>query len=155
MKPKRNVSAGILVYRRNGNKLEVLLAHPGGPFWVNRDQGAWTIPKGAIELDEDPFAAAKREFEEETGFRASGPFLPLGSVRQKAGKVIHAWACAGNFDTTTATSNSFAIEWPPGTGRTIEVPEIDRCEWFGAVEARIKLNSAQAAFLDRLEALLT
>jgi predicted NUDIX family NTP pyrophosphohydrolase len=144
-------SAGLLLFRRRRSGLEVLLAHPGGPFWSRRDAGAWTIPKGEIEPDEDPLAAACREFEEETGFRPQGPFLPLGEVRQKGGKVIAAWAWEGDVDASRATSHLIVIEWPPRSGRQVEVPEADRCEWFDLAAARRKVNPAQAALLDRLE----
>jgi predicted NUDIX family NTP pyrophosphohydrolase len=149
-----SVSAGLLLFRRLGGRLEVFLAHPGGPFWANRDLGAWTIPKGVLDADEDPLAAACREFAEETGVTAVGPFLPLGSVKQKAGKTIHAWAWEGDADPTCAKSNTMRLEWPRGSGRWVEFPEVDRCAWFTPVEARAKLNPAQAEFVDRLEAAL-
>jgi predicted NUDIX family NTP pyrophosphohydrolase len=146
------VSAGLLLFRRSAGKLELFLAHPGGPFWVAKDIGAWSIPKGVVEPDEDLLTAARREFREETGFSVAGPFVPIGSVQQKSGKEIHAWACEGNVDASKATSNKTTIEWPPKSGRRMEIPEVDRCEWFSAEEARTKLNPAQAAFIDRLEA---
>lgn len=149
------VSAGLLLFRRTAGGLEVLLAHPGGPFWATRDAGAWTIPKGLAADGEDLLAAACREFEEETGVRASGPFLPLGSVRQKAGKVVHAWAWEGDADPAQLRSNLTRAEWPHGSGRWVEFPEIDRCAWFGPAAAREKLNPAQAEFVTRLEALLS
>ena len=148
------VSAGLLLFRRPGGKLEVFLAHPGGPFWVNRDAGAWTIPKGLLDPAEDPLTAACREFTEETGVAPVGPFLPLGSVRQKAGKTIHAWAWEGDADPDCATSNLTRVEWPSGSGRWHTFPEVDRCGWFTPAEAREKLNLAQATFVDRLEAVL-
>ncbi len=144
-------SAGLLLYRRPSGRLEVFLAHPGGPFWHNRDAGAWTIPKGVAEPGEDTLAAACREFEEETGVRPVGPFLPLGSIRQKAGKVVHAWAWEGDADPERATSNTMQTEWPRGSGRLYTFPEVDRCAWFDLQSAREKINPAQAEFIDRLE----
>jgi predicted NUDIX family NTP pyrophosphohydrolase len=148
------VSAGLLLFRRREGRLEVFLAHPGGPFWAGRDAGAWTIPKGLLDPAEDPLAAARREFTEETGVTPVGPFLPLGSVKQKAGKTIHAWAWEGDADPDCATSNTARVEWPRGSGQWVEFPEVDRCAWFTPDEARAKLNPAQAAFVDRLEAAL-
>ena len=153
--PKRaTVSAGLLLYRRSAGSLEVFLAHPGGPFWRQRDAGAWTIPKGLVDDGEEPLAAACREFEEETGVRPVGPFRPLGSVRQKAGKVVHAWAWEGDADPARVTSNRMRAEWPRGSGRWLSFPEVDRCGWFDPPTARSKLNPAQAELIDRLEALL-
>jgi predicted NUDIX family NTP pyrophosphohydrolase len=146
-----NVSAGLLLYRSNGGALEVFLAHPGGPFWRDRDAGAWTIPKGIVNPGEELLAAACREFEEETGIRPSEPYLPLGSVRQKAGKLVHAWAWHGDADPARVTSNSTSTQWPPGSGRWITYPEVDRCAWFSADEARLRMNPAQSALVDRLE----
>ena len=154
MAKRPNVSAGLLLYRRGAGGPEVFLAHPGGPFWEDRDAGAWTIPKGLIAPGEDPLAAARREFEEETGVRPAGPFVPLGSVRQKAGKVVHAWAWEGDADPAAVTSNVMRAEWPRGSGRWLTFPEVDRCGWFTPEVARAKLNPAQVAFLDRLEAAL-
>ena len=148
------VSAGLLLFRRLKGQIEVFLAHPGGPFWASRDVGAWTIPKGVLDPDEDPLAAACREFTEETGIKPVGPFLPLGSVKQKAGKTIHAWAWEGDADAARVTSNTARVEWPRGSGRWIEFPEIDRCEWFTPADAREKVNPAQAGFLLRLQDLL-
>jgi predicted NUDIX family NTP pyrophosphohydrolase len=150
-----SVSAGLLLYRRAGGKLEVFLAHPGGPFWQRKDTGAWTIPKGAIEPGESPLIAACREFQEETGLAPQGPFLELGSIRQKAGKVIHAWAWEGDADPAAVRSNSMQTEWPRGSGRLISFPEVDRCAWFEPAAARIRINPAQAELIDRLEAALT
>ena len=133
---------------------QVFLAHPGGPFWADKDAGAWTIPKGLIDPGEDPLAAARREFGEETGLHPAAPFLPLGSVRLKSGKVVHAWACEGDADPESVTSNTMKLEWPPRSGRWVTVPEIDRCAWFDPATARTKLNPAQAALIDRLEAAL-
>jgi predicted NUDIX family NTP pyrophosphohydrolase len=154
MATRGNVSAGLLLYRRVGGALGVFLAHPGGPFWRDRDLGAWTIPKGVLEDGEDPLAAAQREFAEETSVAPVGPFLSLGSVRQKAGKVVHAWAWEGDADPARVASNSMRSEWPRNSGRFITFPEVDRCEWFDPATARLKMNPAQAAFIDRLEAAL-
>jgi predicted NUDIX family NTP pyrophosphohydrolase len=151
---RANVSAGLLLFRRGARGLELFLAHPGGPFWVGRDAGAWTIPKGMADPGEDLLDAARREFEEETGMRAEGPFLPLGSIRQKAGKRVHAWAWEGDADETRVTSNVMRTEWPRGSGRWLTYPEVDRCAWFDAATAREKLLPAQAEFVDRLEAVL-
>jgi predicted NUDIX family NTP pyrophosphohydrolase len=153
-KGRESVSAGLLLFRRRGGRLEVLLAHPGGPFWANRDAGAWSLPKGLAEPGEDLLTAARREFSEETGLSPDGPFLALGSIRQKSGKVVHAWACEGDADPAQLTSNTMSVEWPPGSGKRVEFPEIDRCAWFEPAEARAKLNPAQAEFVDRLEAAL-
>jgi predicted NUDIX family NTP pyrophosphohydrolase len=147
-------SAGLLLFRRTSGTLELFLAHPGGPFWQGREAGAWTIPKGLAEPEEDLLAAACREFEEETGVKPLGPFIPLGSVRQKAGKVIHAWGWEGEADPSTVTSNSMKTEWPRGSGRWLTFPEVDRCAWFRPSEARERLNPAQAELIDRLEAAL-
>ena len=155
MAKRQNASAGLLLFRRSGAGLEVFLAHPGGPFWTDRDLGAWTVPKGLLEEGEDPLAAAVREFEEETAVRPEGPFLPLGNVRQKAGKLVHAWAWEGDADSRKTRSNSMRAEWPRGSGRWLTFPEVDRCEWFDARTARQKINAAQAALIDRLEATLS
>lgn len=144
----------MLMFRRRDGRLEVLIAHPGGPFWANRDLGAWTIPKGLAEPGEELLAAARRELAEETGLRPDGPFISLGSIRQKSGKVVHAWACEGDADPAALTSNVISVEWPAGSGNRIEFPEVDRCAWFDPTEAREKLNPAQAEFVDRLEAAL-
>jgi predicted NUDIX family NTP pyrophosphohydrolase len=153
--PKRaNVSAGLLLFRRSAGGLELWLAHPGGPFWERRDAGAWTLPKGVVEEGEDPLACAIREFEEETGFRPRGEYLPLGSVRQKAGKTVHAWAWEGDADPEAVRSNHMRAEWPRGSGRWISFPEVDRCAWFDPATAREKINPAQAELIDRLEKLL-
>jgi predicted NUDIX family NTP pyrophosphohydrolase len=148
-----NVSAGLLLFRRRA-ALELFLAHPGGPFWRDRDAGAWTIPKGIVNPGEDLLDAARREFEEETGVPPAGPFLPLGSVRQRAGKVVHAWAWEGDADPQRVTSNSTRTEWPPGSGRWITYPEVDRCAWFDSAAARTRINPAQAELIARLEATL-
>lgn len=149
-KPSRP-SAGLLLYRRLPGGLGIFLAHPGGPFWHKRDAGAWTIPKGVAEEGEDTLAAACREFEEETGIHPRGPFLPLGSIRQKGGKQVHAWAWEGDADPARITSNTMQTEWPRGSGRVLTFPEVDRCAWFDTQEARVKINSAQAELIDRLE----
>lgn len=151
MTKRAGESAGLLLFRRAGGSFEVLLAHPGGPFWRNKDAGAWTIPKGEVADGEDPLAAAVREFEEEIGVRLPGPFASLGSIRQKAGKLVHAWACEGDFDPAELRSNEFEAEWPPRSGRRSTFPEVDRCAWFGPAAAREKINPAQAEFIDRLE----
>ena len=145
------VSAGILLFRRRAGRLEVLLAHPGGPFWARRDAGAWSIPKGLVEAGEEPLAAARREFEEETGVQPNGPFRPLGQVTQAGGKEVHAWGCEGDADVESVRSNEVRVEWPRGSGRWQTFPEVDRCAWFDLETAREKVNPAQAAFLDRLE----
>lgn len=147
-----SISAGLLLFRRSATGLEVFLAHPGGPFWKHKDEGAWTIPKGLVDESEDLLDAARREFLEETGIEPRGPFYELGTVRQKAGKVIHAWAWEGDADPALVRSNTFNMEYPRGSGRMIEVPEVDRCEWFSLAIARQKINPAQAEFLDRLQA---
>lgn len=143
------------MYRRAGAALELLLAHPGGPFWSRRDAASWTLPKGEIGQGEDPLAAARREFEEETGFRSTPPFLPLGECRQKSGKRISAWAFEGDADPARLVSNAFDMEWPPRSGRMQAFPEIDRVAWFGPAEARVKLIAGQVPFVDALEALLS
>lgn len=144
-------SAGLLMYRRTDDgSLEVLLAHPGGPFWRGKDEGAWTIPKGEYDEPEEPLAAAIREFGEETGFKVSPPFVPLGEVAQKSGKRIAAWAFAGDCDPARLRCNSFEIEWPPRSGRRQSFPEIDRVAWFTLEAARAKINPAQGALLERL-----
>jgi predicted NUDIX family NTP pyrophosphohydrolase len=144
-------SAGILLYRVSGGAPEVLLVHPGGPFWARRDAGVWSIPKGEYEDGDDPLVSAQREFEEETGTALeAGELIELGEVKQKGGKVVSAWAAEGDLDADAVRSNTFTMEWPPRSGRTAEFPEIDRAGWFGIDEAREKLNPAQAEFLDRL-----
>jgi predicted NUDIX family NTP pyrophosphohydrolase len=147
-------SAGILVFRRDETGLSVLLAHPGGPIFRRRDAGAWTIPKGEIEPDEEPLAAARRELAEETGFAVEGPFLDLGTVKQKNGKVVQAYAVEATLDPNALVSSPFRMEWPPRTGKFEEFPEVDRAEYFTLEVAREKLNLAQAQFLDRLLAAL-
>ena len=146
-------SAGILLYRRNGGELEVLLAHPGGPFWQKRDAGAWTIPKGEFDAGEEPEAAARREFREELGIDATGTLQPLGEIVQKGRKHVVAFALEGNFDTATLRSDTFEIEWPPRSGRLRAFPEVDRVEWMTLRAAREKILPSQAVLLERLEAL--
>ena len=147
------VSAGVLMYRR-GEELSVLLVHPGGPFWRKRDLGAWSIPKGELDRSEDPEAGAAREFQEELGVKISGPLLPLGQVRQRAGKIVHGYALEGDLDVGAIRSNEITIQWPPRSGRTIQVPEIDRAAWFALPLARQKILESQQPFIDRLQALL-
>jgi predicted NUDIX family NTP pyrophosphohydrolase len=146
-------SAGLLMYRIRDGHLQVLLAHPGGPFWKNKDKGAWTIPKGEVDENEDLLMAALREFEEETGIVPSGPFLPLGYVKNKSGKIVHAWAFAGDCDPTEIRSNLFSIEWPPNSGRQREFPEIDKALFYDLSEARLKIATPQITFLDVLASL--
>ena len=146
-------SAGLLLYRRR-SQLEVLLGHPGGPFWTRKDDGAWTIPKGGVDDGESPLEAAIREFREETGFAVDGPFAPLGSIVQKSGKRVHVWAVEGDCDPAALVSNATTVEWPPRSGRRLEIPELDRVQFFTIADARRALNSAQVAFLDRLRQLI-
>jgi len=152
------VSAGILLYRRTARGLEVLLGHPGGPYFTRKDLGHWSIPKGEVDEGEDEAnleAVARREFHEETGHPAPDrPAIPLGAVRQKGGKVVHAWALEGDLDPATAVSNTFSMPWPPGSETLVAFPEIDRVAWFDPGEARRRMKEAQAAFLDRLAASL-
>jgi predicted NUDIX family NTP pyrophosphohydrolase len=147
-------SAGLLLYRIQGSTLEVFLVHPGGPFWKNKDAGAWSIPKGEPQLGEAPLAAAIREFAEETGASLVGDFRTLPSIRQAGGKLVHAWAIAGDLDPATLTSNDFEMEWPPRSGQRAHFPEVDRGAWFALDEARARINKGQAALLDALLALL-
>jgi predicted NUDIX family NTP pyrophosphohydrolase len=146
--PKR--SAGIVLYRLKNGELEIFLVHPGGPFWINKDAGAWSIPKGEIEEGEDPLAVAVREFKEETGQQITGDFEQLQPVKQKAGKIITAWAVKGNVDENRIISNTFEIEWPPKSGKMRAFPEIDKAEWFGISDARDKINPGQVGLLDEL-----
>jgi len=146
--PKR--SAGLLVYRRRSSGLEVFLVHPGGPIWAKKDHGVWSIPKGEYDQNEPPLEAAIREFGEETGFTVSGEFQELGLIRQAGGKLVSAWACAGDFDPAKLVSNPCKIEWPPRSGRRISIPEVDRGAWFGIAEARIRIFESQQPFIDRL-----
>jgi len=143
-------SAGILLFRDLSGVLEVLLAHPGGPFWEKKDIGAWSIPKGEFENDEDPLAAARREFKEETGFEVDGVMTPLKPVRQPSGKLVFAWALERDLDLAGFKSNSFSMDWPPGSGKEREFPEIDRISWFSMEEARRKILKGQLSFLAQL-----
>jgi predicted NUDIX family NTP pyrophosphohydrolase len=148
-------SAGILLFRRRLGRLEVLLVHPGGPFWSKKDEGAWSIPKGEIAPGEDGLSAAKREFEEELGFPPpDGVFLPLGSVTQKSGKVVGVWAVEGDIDTAAVKSNTFKMRWPPGSATEREFPETDKAEFFGLEEAGKKISPAQVEFLTKLSVIL-
>ncbi len=146
-------SAGILMYHRGDGGLVVLLVHPGGPFWRNRDLGAWSIPKGELDDGEDPEAAARSELAEELGRKATGQLQPLGEVRQRGGKIVLAYALEGTLDASAVRSNEIPIEWPPRSGRMISIPEIDRAEWFPLALARAKILASQQPFLDRLEEL--
>ncbi len=143
-------SAGILLYRRKDNVLRVFLVHPGGPFFVNKDEGAWSVPKGELEEGEDPLAAARREFEEETGCALGGTFVSLTPIKQKGGKIVLAWAVEGDCDAEAIKSNTFALEWPPKSGKVQDFPEVDRAGWFTVDEAKKKINPAQAALVDEL-----
>ena len=147
-------SAGLVLYRRTANGIEVFLVHPGGPFWAKKDDGAWSIPKGLIEGDEDGLAAAQREFAEETGTFVDGTFTALGEFRQPSGKIIQAWAVEGDFDLSRFRSNSFEIEWPPRSGRMQSFPEADRAEWFDPKVALTKVTRGQVPILKALDALL-
>jgi predicted NUDIX family NTP pyrophosphohydrolase len=148
------VSAGILLFRHRPAGVEVMLVHPGGPFWAKKDLGAWSIPKGLVDDGEEHLAAAKREFLEETGMAVDGEFLDLGTHKQPSGKTIAAWACEGDFDPAFLTSNTFPLEWPPRSGRMVEFPEADRAAWFAIDEALLKINKGQspivAALVERL-----
>jgi predicted NUDIX family NTP pyrophosphohydrolase len=147
-------SSGLLMFRRREGRLEVLLAHPGGPYWHGKDDASWTIPKGEVAPGEELLDAAKREFEEETGVKPAGPFIPLTPVKQKAGKTVHAWAFEGDCDASCVVSNTYRVEWPPKSGQWQSFPEIDRAEFFDPETARRKINPAQAAFVEELERLL-
>ena len=143
-------SAGILLFRFREERLEVLLVHPGGPFWSGKDEGAWSIPKGVFEEQESPLQAAKREFKEETGFEATGRFIDLGTIKQPSKKIVHVWALASDLDAALATSNKFTMQWPKKSGIMREFPEVDKAEWFDAEWARKKILKGQAGFIDRL-----
>jgi predicted NUDIX family NTP pyrophosphohydrolase len=150
--PKK--SAGFLPYREREGNLEVFLVHMGGPYWSGKDVGAWSIPKGEYESEEDPFTVAKREFQEETGFQAVGEFIALGARKQPSGKIITAWAFAGDFDAGAIRSNTFSMEWPARSGQIQQFPEVDRAEWFTPEMAREKILKGQRAFIEELEHLL-
>ena len=148
-------SAGLLMYRRTiSGEVEVFLVHPGGPFWAKKDKGAWSICKGEYADGEQALEAAKREFEEETGFRAQGEFFELGEVKQAGGKIVSAWAFAGDCDPAKLVSNPFRMEWPPRSGRMVEYPEVDRGGWFRMAQAREQILKSQEPFLDRLQRML-
>jgi predicted NUDIX family NTP pyrophosphohydrolase len=146
------VSAGVLLFRRRAAGVEVMLVHPGGPFWAKKDEGAWSIPKGLADEGEHFLAAAKREFLEETGMAVDGEFLDLGAHKQPGGKTIVAWACEGAFDPASLKSNTFSLEWPPHSGRTAEFPEVDRAAWCSIDEAFMKINKGQRPIIAALEA---
>jgi predicted NUDIX family NTP pyrophosphohydrolase len=150
MASRKSQSAGLLLFRGRAADFEVLLGHPGGPFWRNKDDGAWSIPKRLIGADEAPLSAARREFTEETGYGPDGNFLSLGEARQPGGKVVHTWAIEGDWDPALIRSNTFEIEWPPRSGRRGTFPEIDRAGWFGIADARRKILKGQTVFIDRL-----
>ncbi len=147
-------SAGILAYRKSGMICEVFLVHPGGPFWKNKDVNAWSIPKGEFTEEENPFDAAVREFTEETGFTVAGSFSELEPVRQPGGKIVHVWAVEADFNPALLKSNSFTLEWPPRSGKEIEVPEVDRAEWFSLPDAYDKIHKGQVPLLEQFERLI-
>jgi predicted NUDIX family NTP pyrophosphohydrolase len=148
------LSAGLLMYRIKDGAIQVLLAHPGGPYFRNKDEGDWSIPKGEPSPDEDLFLTAQREFEEETGLKSAGPFIPVKPVKQKGGKIVHAWAFEGDCDPATIHSNTFTMEWPPHSGQQQDFPEIDRAEFFDLDTARRKIKSGQVGLIDELEMIL-
>ena len=143
-------SAGLLMYRKRSEAVQVLLVHPGGPFWAKKDIGSWSIPKGEFGQDEDALKGARREFEEETGFLPTGNFIRLGAAKQPSGKLVHAWAFEGDLDAKKIKSNMFSMEWPPQSGKQQEFPEVDRAEWFTIETAREKILKGQVEFLDEL-----
>jgi len=147
-------SAGIVMYRHSNNTLQVLLVHPGGPFWSKKDIGAWSIPKGEFTPNEDPLIAAQREFEEETGFPITGNFVALTLIKQSGGKIVHAWTVEGDCDISQVRSNTFQMEWPPHSGKQQEFPEVDRAEWFDLPTARTKILKSQIGILDELQQLV-
>lgn len=148
-------SAGLLLYRKQANQLQVFLVHPGGPYYVRKDDGVWSIPKGEYDEDEEPLTAAKREFEEETGLPVNGSkFIPLQPIKQKGGKIVHAWAVEGDADYQKFVSNTFEMEYPYKSGKWITIPEVDRAGWFDVEEAKVKLNAAQVALVEELHNLL-
>jgi predicted NUDIX family NTP pyrophosphohydrolase len=148
------VAAGILLFRRRADSVEVFLVHPGGPYWARKDNGAWSIPKGEVEAGEDLLTRAKLEFAEETGSTVEGSFAPLQPVTQAGGKIVYAWAVEGDTDAAAICSNTFSLEWPPGSGKVREFPEVDRAAWFGLAAAREKINKGQRALLEQLKELL-
>ncbi len=150
MKKGSKRSAGLIMYRKPKGEIEVFLVHPGGPFWANKDRGAWTLPKGEYSAEEEPLVAAQREFHEETGFVSQGPFLELGSIRQRSGKIVSAWAFEGDCVPDALISNTCEIEWPPRSGRRLEIPEIDRGRWFSMNEASEYMREEQRELLRRL-----
>jgi predicted NUDIX family NTP pyrophosphohydrolase len=148
---RMKISAGILLYRLHENQLQVFLVHPGGPFWKNKDLGAWSIPKGEVDnAGDDLLSVARREFEEETGYKIDGKFIELKPFKTKGGKQVHAWAVEGNIDPATIVSNTFPLEWPPKSGKNIQVPEVDRGEWFETEIAKQKINQQQVVLIDEL-----
>ena len=147
-------SAGILLYKKIFNDLQIFLVHPGGPFFKNKDEGNWSIPKGEFLDDEEPLSAAKREFKEETGQTIDGDFISVGSIKQKGGKTVYAWAVEGDIDHETIVSNVFDLEWPPRSGKMITIPEVDRAGWFDIVVAKQKINPAQVPFIEQLVEIL-
>jgi predicted NUDIX family NTP pyrophosphohydrolase len=148
------VSAGLLLYRKRRGSLEIFLVHPGGPFWANKDDGAWSIPKGELDEGEEPLEAAKREFREETGLVAEGEYQPLEPIRQSGGKIVHAWAVQGDLQPTAVKSNTFSLEWPPGSGKMRKFPEVDRAGWFKIDVAKRKILKSQLGLLEQLENIL-
>ncbi len=148
------ISSGLLMYRRRDGRLQVLLVHLGGPFWKNKDEGAWSIPKGEVDANEDLLLCARREFEEELGVAPAGNFVELTPIKQKGGKIVHAWCFEGDLDASSIRSNTFTMEWPPKSGKTTSFPEVDRAEWFDLETARKKINAGQMAIIDGLERLM-
>ena len=147
-------SAGLLPYRRREGRVEVFLVHPGGPFWVNKDEHAWSVAKGEVEPDEDLLHAAHREFSEETGLTLAGPAIPLAPIRQASGKLVHVWAIEADIDPSVIQSNSFPLEWPPRSGQVRQFPEVDRAAWFDLADARSKIHKGQVALLDEMNSKL-
>jgi len=145
------ISAGILLFKKDGDSLYYFLVHPGGPFWKNKDLGAWSIPKGEMLPDENSLDRALTEFKEETGKTAEGNFIELSPIKQKGGKIVYAWALEGDIDTSDLYSNTFSLEWPPKSGKIIEIPEVDQWEWFPSEEAQQRINAAQKGFITELE----
>ena|SRR5438270_9899394 len=146
-------SSGLLMFRRRDGRLQVLLVHPGGPFWKNKDEGAWSIPKGEVDDNEDLLLCARREFEEELGIAPQGSFIALSPIKQKAGKIVHAWCFEGDLDAGSIRSNTFTMEWPSKSGKLAMFPEVDRAQWFDLPAARRKINPSQVAFIDEVERL--